>query len=94
MITFYTCTQVTPEVYAAYKQYSPSKVLYTSQELQAVTLCVNDAGITIYPVLPPLNTRHLREFGSTDPQSVEGDINTLVNVEEFLRQLFILELEQ
>ena len=94
MITYYTCTQVTPEVYAAYLRYSPGGVPFSFHELQAVTLCVKYRKITIYPVSRNLNTRHLRAFGSTDLQSVDGDSNTLVSVEEFLEQLFILELEQ
>lgn len=94
MITFYTCTQVTPEVYATYEQYSPSKDLYSLQELLAVTLSDKYGEIMIFPVCHTLNTRHLREFGSTDPQSDDGDINTLVSVEEFFYQLLLLELEQ
>ena len=94
MTTFYTCTQVTTEVYAAYLKYKPRSVPYNFQKLQAVTLCVKSGGITIFPVRPSLNARHLREFGSTDPQSAKGDSNILVSVEEFLSQLFILELEQ
>ena len=94
MFTFYTCTQVTPEVYAAYLKYSPSNGHYKFQEMQAVTLCVKDGKITIFPVCSTLNVRHLREFGSTDPQSTHGDTNVLVSVEEFFSQLFILELDQ
>lgn len=94
MLTFYTCAQVTPKVYAAYLKYRPSDVPYEIQEIQAVTLGVRNRKITIYPVHPSLNTRHLREFGSTDPDSVDGDINILVSVDEFFSQLFILELDQ
>lgn len=94
MITFYTCTQVTPEVYAAYLQYSPDGDPYSLQGLLAVTLCVKYGKIRIFPVRPALNVRHLREFGSTDPQSDDEDINILVNVEEFFYQLLLLELEQ
>ena len=93
MITFYTCTQVTPEVYAAYLKYSPEGVPCKLQELLAVVLCIKYGKIIIYPVRPSLNARHLREFGSTDPQSADGDTNILVSVEEFFSQLFILELE-
>lgn len=96
MITYYTCTQVTPEVYAAYLKYRPraNYVPFDIQELQAVALCTNCEGITIFPVRYTLNMRHLRAFGSTDLQSNKGDINILVSVEEFFNQLFILELEQ
>ena len=94
MTTFYTCTQVTPEVYAAYLKYKPSNVPFTVHELQAVTLCVRDKGVIVYPVGRDTNIRHLREFGSTDPQSANGDSNILVSVEELFYQLFILELEQ
>lgn len=94
MTTFYTCTQVTPEVYAAYLEYSPSNAPFSFHELQAVALCVKHRGITVYPVRTGLNTRHLRPFGSTDPQSTDGGSNILVSVEEFFSQLFILELEQ
>ena len=94
MITYYTCTQVTPEVYAAYLRYNPSSAPFSVHELQAVALCVRYRGVTVYPVSRSLNTRHLREFKSTDWQSVDGDSNILVSVEEFFRQLFILELEQ
>lgn len=94
MITYYTCTQVTPEVYAAYLRYNPNGVPFSFHELHAVALCVRYEGTTVYPVCIGLNIRHLREFKSTDPQSVDGDINILVSVEEFFRQLFILELEQ
>ena len=94
MITFYTCTQVTPEVYAAYLQYSPIGTPYKFQEMLAVTLCVKYGKITIFPVCSALNMRHLRAFGSTDPQSTDGDSNILVNVEEFFYQLLLLELEQ
>ena len=94
MITFYTCTQVTPEVCAAYKQYSPSSDHCDFHEMLAVILSVKYGEIMIFPVCPDLNVRHLREFGGTDPQSDDEDINILVSVEEFLSQLFILELEQ
>ena len=94
MITYYTCTQVTPEVYAAYLRYKPSSASFSVHELQAVTLCVRRRGVTIYPVRSTLNMRHLRAFGSTDLQSNSEDINILVSIEEFLNQLFILELEQ
>ena len=94
MTTFYTCTQVTPEVYAAYLKYKPINASYNIQELQAVALCNKHGKITIYPVSHSLNIRHLREFGSTDPQSRNGDTNILISVEEFFSQLFILELEQ
>ena len=94
MITFYTCTQVTPEVYTAYLKYSPSGVPFENQKLQAVALCVKSWGITIFPVSHALNTCHLRKFGSTDPQSADGDSNILVSAEEFLSQFFILEFEQ
>ena len=94
MTTFYTCTQVTPEAYDTYLKYRPSITPIEFQEIQAVTLCVNYEGVTIYPVCRDLNTRHLRKFGSTDPQSCNGDINILVSVEEFFNQLFTLELEQ
>ena len=94
MITYYTCTQVTPEVYAAYLKYSSRSVPYNIQKLQAVTLCVKSWGITVFPVRSSLNLRHLRPFGSTDPQSINGNTNILVRVEEFFSQLFILELEQ
>ena len=92
MITFYTCTQITPEVYAAYLKYNPSSIDF--QELMAVSLSVKYGKVTIFPVYASLNTRHLREFGSTDPQSSYGDINILVSTEEFFRQLFMLELDQ
>lgn len=94
MTTFYTCTQVTPEVYAAYLKYSLNSGSYRLHGLQAVTLCVKYGKITIFPVYTSLNIRHLRPFGSTDPQSADGDTNILVSVEEFFSQLFILELEQ
>lgn len=94
MITFYTCTQITSEVYAAYLKYSPGGDPCKLQELLAVVLCIKYGKIIIYPARPSLNTRHLREFGSTDPQSAYGDSNILVSVEEFFSQLFILELEQ
>ena len=94
MIIFYTCTQITPEVHVAYLKYSPSGSPFSFRELQAVTLCVKDKRVTVYPVCLDLNTRHLREFKSTDPQSADGDSNILVSVEEFFNQLFILELEQ
>ena len=94
MITFYTCTQITPEVYAAYVRHSPGGAPFTVHALQAVTLCSRDEGITVYPVGRDINTRHLREFKSIDPQSVDGDSNILVSVEEFFRQLFVIELEQ
>lgn len=94
MITYYTCTQVTPEVYAAYQRYDPKGAPFSFHELHAVALCIKYGKIIIYPVRPSLNTRHLREFKSTDPQSVDGDINIHVSVEEFVSQLFILELEQ
>ena len=94
MTTYYTCTQVTPEVYAAYLRYNPGGVPFSFHELQAVALCIKHGKITIYPVHPGLNTRHLREFKSTDPQSANGNSNILVSVEEFFIQLFVLELEQ
>lgn len=94
MTTYYTCTQVTPEVYAAYLKYSPSVTPYNFQEMQAVALCNKHGKITIYPVGRDINTRHLHEFGSTDPQSRNGDTNILISVEEFFSQLFILKLEQ
>lgn len=96
MTTYYTCTQVTPEVHAAYLKYKPRAncVPFDIQELQAVALCANCEGITIFPVRYTLNMRHLREFKSTDPQSTNGDTNLIVSVEEFFNQLFIFELEQ
>lgn len=94
MITFYTCTQVTPEVYDAYLKYNPNNTSYTIQELQAVALCIKYGKVTIYPVSHSLNTRHLHEFGNTDPKSRNGDTNILISAEEFFSQLFILELEQ
>lgn len=94
MITYYTCIDVTPEVYDAYLKYKPSNNPVSFHEMQAVTLCNNHRRIIVYPVCPPLNARHLREFGSTDPQSSDGDINILVSLEEFFNQLFIYELEQ
>ena len=94
MTTYYTCTEVTSEVYAAYLRYNPSNTPFSFHELQAVALCTKSKGITTYPVRPSLNARHLREFGSTDPKSHDGDVNILVSVEEFFSQLFILELEQ
>ena len=94
MITYYTCTEINPEVYAAYLRYNPGGAPFSFHGLQAVTLCVKDKGVIIYPVRLGLNTRHLREFGSTDPQSNGRNINILVSVEEFFSQLFILELEQ
>ena len=94
MITYYTCTQVTPEVYTAYLRYSPRGIPFSFHELQAITLCVKYKKITLYPVSRNLNARHLREFKSTDPQSIDGDSNILVSVEEFFNQLFMFELEQ
>ena len=94
MITYYTCTQITPEVYDAYLKYKPSIAPFKFQEIQAVTLCVNYEGVIIFPVSHEVNARHLREFENTDPQSHKVDSNTLVSVEEFFSQLFILELEQ
>lgn len=94
MTTYYTCTEITPEVYAAYLGYHPGDVPFSVHELQAVALGVKGGKIRIFPVRPSLNTRHLREFEDTDPQSHEGDSNTLVSVEEFFSQLFMLELEQ
>lgn len=94
MITYYTCTQVTPEVYTVYLKYSPCGVPVENQKLQAVALCVKSWGITIFPVRYTLNMRHLHAFGSTNLQSNNGDTNILVSVEEFFSQLFILELEQ
>ena len=94
MITYYTCTQVTPEVYEAYQKYMPSSTPVALQDLLAVILCFRYERVILYPVHPTLNTRHLREFGSTNPLSINGDSNVLVSAEEFLSQLFILELEQ
>ena len=94
MTTFYTCTEINPEVYAAYLKYSPNPSPCKLQELLAAVLCVKYGKIIIYPVRPSLNARHLRPFGSTDPQSNAGDTNIHVSVEEFFSQLFILELEQ
>lgn len=94
MTTYYTCTEINPEVYAVYLRYSPDGAPFSFHELQAVVLCLKYWGITIYPVGRNLNTRHLREFKSTDPQSTNGDNNLIVSVEEFFSQLFILELEQ
>ena len=95
MTTYYTCTEVTSEVYAAYVKYCPSNALYSFEGMWAVTLCYGYyEEITIFPVRPYLNERHLEEFGSTDPQSCDGDINILVSVEEFFNQLFMFELEQ
>lgn len=94
MTTYYTCTQVTPEVYAAYLKHRPNEVPSKIHELQAVTLCFKYREIIIYPVHLGLNTRHLREFKGTGPQSADGDINILVSIEEFFSQLFILKLEQ
>ena len=94
MVTYYTCTEVTPEVYDAYVKYKPGGTSYNIKELYAVALCNKHGKITIYPISLTLNIRHLRAFGSTDPQSNGRDINILVSVEEFLNQIFILELEQ
>ena len=94
MTTFYTCTEVTSEVYAAYVKYSPSDTPYSFQDMLAVALRSKRGEIMIYPVSLALNIRHLTEFGSTDPKSDDGDVNILVSVEEFFNQLFILELEQ
>lgn len=94
MTTYYTCTEVTPETYDAYVKYRPGGSSYIIQELQAVALCHKHGEILIYPVSHNLNIRHLTEFGSTDPQSHDGDANILVSVEEFFSQLFILELTQ
>lgn len=92
MTIYYTCTEVTPEVYDAYVKYKPSGTSYRIHELQAVALCNKRGEIIIYPVSRNINTRHLTEFGSTDPKSHDGDVNILVNVEEFFSQLFIFEL--
>ena len=94
MITYYTCTQVTPEVYDAYVKYKPRGTSYNIKALQAVALSSKHGEIIIYPVSLALNIRHLTEFESTDPKSHDGDSNILVSVEEFFSQLFILELEQ
>lgn len=94
MITFYTCTQVTSEIYDAYLRYNPIDRAHSFEEVQAAVLCNKHGGIIIYPVCPDLNARHLREFGSTDPQSIDGDSNILVSTEEFFRLLFIYELDQ
>ena len=94
MTTYYTCTEVTPEVYNAYVKYKPSGTSYNIKALQAVALRSKQGEITIYPVTLALNIRHLTEFGSTDPKSHDGDTNLLVSVEEFFSQLFILELTQ
>lgn len=94
MTTYYTCTQVTPEMYEAYLKYKTSNNPFSLHEVQAVTLCCTNERITIYPVCGSLNARHLSEFGSTDPQSNNGESNVLVSLEEFFNQLFIFELEQ
>ena len=94
MVTYYTCTEVTPEVYEAYAKYKPNLTPYNTQKLRAVALRSKHGEITIYPVTSALNIRHLTEFWSTDPKSRDGDVNILVSVEEFFSQLFILELEQ
>ena len=93
MTTYYTCTEVTPEVYDAYVKYKPSGTSYNIKALRAVALCHKHGEIMIYPVTLALNIRHLTEFWSTDPKSRDGDVNILVSVEEFLSQLFIFELE-
>ena len=92
MTTYYTCTEVTPEVYDAYVKYKPSGTSYNIQALRAVALCHKHGEIMIYPVSRNINIRHLSEFGSTDPKSHDGDANILVSVEEFFSQLFIFEL--
>lgn len=94
MATYYTCTQVTPEVYDAYLKYRPKGEPYSFHEMKAVSLSIRCRRLIIYPVCRDLNTYHLREFGITDPQSCDGDSNIIVSVEEFFSQLFILELEQ
>ena len=94
MTIYYTCTEVTPEVYDAYVKYKPSGTSYNIKELRAMALSSKHGEIIIYPISPALNIRHLTEFGSTDPKSHDGDSNILVSVEEFFSQLFILELEQ
>lgn len=94
MTTYYTCTQVTSEVYAAYLKYRPNQGTHKLQEMLAVLLCAKYGKIIIYPVKRNLNARYLHEFKITDPQSANGDTNLLVSVEEFFTQLFILELEQ
>ena len=94
MTTYYTCTEVTPEVCDAYLKYKSKGNSYNIKELQAVVLCSKHGEILIYPVSLTLNIRHLREFKRTDWQSYNGDSNTLVSVEEFFNQLFILELDQ
>lgn len=94
MTTYYTCTQVTSEVYNAYLKYRPNRGTYELQEMLAVVLCIKYGNIIIYPVIRNLNARHLRPFESTDPHNFNGDINLIVSVEEFFSQLFVLELEQ
>ena len=94
MITYYTCAQITPEVYAAYVKYKPNGTAYNITKLYAAALCSKYGKIMVYPVTTTLNLRHLTEFGSTAPKSHDGDVNILVSVEEFFSQLFILELEQ
>lgn len=94
MTTYYTCTQVTPEVYDAYVKYCPGGVPYSSHRLLAVTLCNKYEGITIFPVRRDLNERHLREFGTIGSERYGAESNILVSVEEFFSQLFILQLEQ
>lgn len=94
MVTYYTCTEITPEMYEAYLKYKPSDNPFSFHEMHAVALCSNHGSIITYPVCPPINERHLREFGSTDPQNNDGESNVLVSVEEFFNQLFIYELEQ
>ena len=94
MVTYYTCTQVTPEVYDAYVKYKPNLTPYKIDHVHAVVLRNKHGTIIIYPVTTALNIRHLTEFGSTDPKSRDGDTNILVSVEEFFSQLFILELTQ
>lgn len=90
MTTYYTCTQVTPEVCDAYMKYCPGGAPYSLHTLLAVTLCHKYYdGITIFPVCRDLNERHLHEFENYSPE-----INIIVSVEEFFNQLFILELEQ
>ena len=94
MVTYYTCTEVTPEVYDAYVKYKPNITAHSITELRAVALCHKHGEIMIYPVSLALNIRHLTEFWSTDPKSRDGDVNILMSVEEFFSQLFMLELEQ
>ena len=70
MVTYYTCTEVTPEMYEAYLKYKPSDNPFSLEDMQAVTLCSNHGSIITYPVCPPINERHqiLARFTITQQQ--------------------------